>query len=107
MISARRAPLFADVNEVKAPVFGGFYKRGCQGKTLLPGRTARCFLGVQPCLGRRRRVRDTVSTTLPVCGKMGDGWRSGGRLCGRATCPAIANWKLIERLWAGAGRGLP
>src|SRR5713101_4653850 len=31
---------------------GGFYKRGCQGKTLLPGRTSRCFLGVQPCVGR-------------------------------------------------------
>ena len=84
-----------------------FYKRGCQGKTLLPGRTARCFLGVQPCLGRRRRVRDTVSTTLPVYGKMEDGWRSGGRLCWRATCPGIANRKLIERLCAGAGRGLP
>ena len=31
---------------------GGFYKRGCQVKILLPGRTARCFLGVQPWVGR-------------------------------------------------------
>jgi len=35
----------------------------------------------------------------------GGGWRSGGRLCWRATRPGIANWKLIERLWAEAGSG--
>jgi hypothetical protein len=86
---------------------GGFYKRGCQGKTLFPGRTARCFLDIQPDVGRRRPGRDTRSTVLAVYGKMDVGWRSGGRLCWRATCPGIANRKLIERLCAGAGRGLP
>src|SRR5713226_4871684 len=31
---------------------------------------------------------------------MGGGWRSGDKLCWRATCPGIANWKLIEmRHW--------
>src|SRR5260370_40566904 len=31
---------------------------------------------------------------------MGGGWRSGDKLCRRATCPGIANWKLIEmRHW--------
>jgi hypothetical protein len=52
-------------------------------------------------------VPDAHSTTLARYGKMGGGWRSGGMLCWRATCQGIANWKLIERLWAGAGEGLP
>jgi hypothetical protein len=39
------------------------------------------------------------------CGTMEGGWRSGGRLCWRATCQGIANWKLIERLRAEAGSG--
>src|SRR5260370_16956735 len=31
---------------------------------------------------------------------MGGGWGSGDKLCRRATCPGIANWKLIEmRHW--------
>ena len=50
-------------------------------------------------------MRGTLSTALPDCGKIGGGWRSGGKLCWRATCPGIANWKLIERLWAEAGSG--
>jgi len=54
-----------------------------------------------------RLAHDAASTTLAGYGKMGGGWRSGGKLCWRATCPGIANWKLIEMLWAGAGRGLP
>ena len=39
------------------------------------------------------------------CGTMEGGWRSGGRLCWRATRQGIANGKLIERLWAEAGSG--
>ncbi|HEX7423626.1 MAG TPA: hypothetical protein VF311_07040, partial [Terriglobales bacterium] len=65
------------------------------------------FLGIQPGVGMMRLAHDARSTTLAGYGKMGGGWRSGGKLCWRATCPGIANWKLIEMLWAGAGRGLP
>jgi hypothetical protein len=79
-------------------IIAGSIKGGCQGKTLFPGRTARRFLDIQPDVGRRRPVRDTLSTVLAVYGKMDVGWRSGGGLCWRATCPGIANRKLIERL---------
>ena len=86
---------------------GGFYKRGCQVKTLFPGRRARGFLGIQPCMWRGEDVcgARTLDGWNPVAAQWRAVGEDGGRLCWRATRQGIANGKLIERRWAEAGSG--
>lgn len=86
---------------------GGFYKRGCQEKNTSPRPDGGSFSGHPALCGDgtiyARRTLDGAGLLRQNRG----GWRSRGKLCWRATCQGITNWKLIEKLWAGAGEGLP